>query len=82
MTLGDFLKRVDIEKDKDKMICIDFGDGWSNCSVTNNENEPIYIIPDPSSPHMITHPAMQQRLRALAGRLAGQRNSLLMLTSS
>lgn len=50
MTLGDFLKRVDIEKDKDKMICIDFGDGWSNCSMTNNENEPIYIIPDPSSP--------------------------------
>ena len=50
MTLGDFLKRVDIEKDKDKLILIDFGEGWSNCSITNNELEPIYIKPDCSSP--------------------------------
>lgn len=50
MTLGDFLKRVDIEKDKDKMILIDFGEGWSNISMSNNELEPIYIRADCSSP--------------------------------
>ena len=30
MTLGDFLKRVDVEKDKNKMILLDLGEGWSN----------------------------------------------------
>ena len=50
MTLGDFLKRVDIEKDKDKMILIDFGEGWSNADMTNNEFEPIYIKPNYTRP--------------------------------
>lgn len=50
MTLKDFLKRVDIEKDGDKMILFDFGEGWSNISMSNNEFEPIYIRCDPSSP--------------------------------
>lgn len=50
MILSDFLKRVDIEKDKNKPILIDYGDGWSNCYMTNNEDEPIYIKPDCSSP--------------------------------
>ena len=43
VTLGDLLKRVDIEKDKDKMILLDCGDGWANLTMTNNEFEPIYF---------------------------------------
>lgn len=50
MTLGDFLKRVDIEKDKDKMILLDCGDGWANVTMTNNEHEPIYIKEDNTIP--------------------------------
>ena len=46
MTLGDFLKRVDIEKDKDKPILLDLGDGWANVTISNNELEPIYIRED------------------------------------
>lgn len=46
MTLGDFLKRVDVEKDKDKMIILDLGEGWSNIDMTNKEYEPIYIRPN------------------------------------
>lgn len=50
MTLGDFLKRVDIEKDRDKPILIDWGEGWSNTTMSNNEFEPIYIRADNRSP--------------------------------
>ena len=50
MTLGDFLKIVDIEKDRDKIIVIDYGEGWGNCYATNKEFEPIYIKPDDKSP--------------------------------
>lgn len=50
MTLGDFLKIVDVQKDKDKMIVIDYGEGWGNCYATNNEYEPIYIKPSDKSP--------------------------------
>ena len=50
MTLKDFLKRVDIEKDGDKMILLDLGEGWSNISMSNNKFEPIYIRLDLSNP--------------------------------
>ena len=50
MTLKDFLKRVDIERDGDKMILLDWGEGWSNIDMSNNEFEPIYIKPDCSTP--------------------------------
>ena len=50
MTLNDFLKKVDIKKDKEKMIILDLGDGWSNISITNNEYEPIYIHVDSRNP--------------------------------
>ena len=46
MTLGDLLERVDIEKDRDKMILLDCGDGWANLTMTNNEFEPIYFKED------------------------------------
>ena len=50
MTLGDLLKRVDIEKDRDKIILLDCGDGWANLTMTNNEFEPIYFKEDLSIP--------------------------------
>lgn len=45
MTLNDFLKRIDIEKDKDKMIIFSDGVGWTNVWFEKNENN-IIIIPD------------------------------------
>ena len=53
MTLKDFLKRVDIEKDGDKMllwceIFVDYEEfkvGWSNLDIDIRENE-IRLLPD------------------------------------
>lgn len=52
MTLKDFLKRVDIEKDGDKMLLwcevfVDYGEfkvGWSNLDIDIRENE-IRLLP-------------------------------------
>jgi hypothetical protein len=49
MTLGDFLEKVDIEKDRDKMILLDCGDGWANLTMTYNDKS-IYLKEDLSSP--------------------------------
>lgn len=53
MTLNDFLSRVDIEKDGDKMLLwcevfVDDGEfkvGWSNLDIDVRENE-IRLLPD------------------------------------
>ena len=53
MTLNDFLKRVDIEKDGDKMLLhcevfVDEGEfkvGWTNLDIDIRENE-IRLLPD------------------------------------
>lgn len=39
MTLNDFLKRIDKNKDKDKMIIFREGKGWSNIEIDVKENE-------------------------------------------
>ena len=45
MTLNDFLKRIDTLKDKDKMMILSDGKGWSNINIEVNENN-IVISPD------------------------------------
>lgn len=47
MTLNDFLKRIDIEKDKDKMLIHYNADGigWSNLEIKVCETE-IKLLPD------------------------------------
>ena len=47
MTLNDFLKRIDIEKDKDKMLIHYNADGigWSNLEIEVCENE-IRLLSD------------------------------------
>ena len=45
MTLNDFLKRVDIEKDKHKMLIHSDGIGWSNLEIEIGENE-IRLLPN------------------------------------
>ena len=49
MTVGDFLKRIDPEKDKDKMLILDDGEGWSNIEISKGESK-IVIRADCSSP--------------------------------
>ena len=49
MTVEDFLKRIDPEKDKDKMLIFDDGEGWSNINVSKGESQ-IVIRADCSSP--------------------------------
>lgn len=44
MTLNDFLKRVDIEKCKDKILIWSDGIGWSNIEIEISEND-IKILP-------------------------------------
>lgn len=44
MTLNDFLKRIDIEKDKDKMLLWCDGVGWSNLEVKIGEGD-IKLLP-------------------------------------
>ena len=44
MTLNDFLKRVDIERDKDKMLLHSDGIGWSNVEIQINDCD-IIISP-------------------------------------
>ena len=50
MTLNDFLKRVDLEQDKDKMLIYRDGKGWTNIeievkdleiSITGGKNSPF-----------------------------------------
>ncbi len=47
MTLNDFLKRIDREKDKDKMLIHYNADGigWSNLEIEICDNE-IKLLPD------------------------------------
>ena len=59
MTLNDFLKRVDIEKDGDKMLLwcevfVDYGEfkvGWSNLDIDIRENE-IRLLPVINNSHL------------------------------
>lgn len=44
MTLNDFLKRIDIEKDKNKMLIHSDGIGWTNLEIEVNETE-IRLLP-------------------------------------
>lgn len=44
MTLKDFMKRVDLEKDEDKMLIWSDGIGWSNVEIEIREND-IKILP-------------------------------------
>ena len=46
MTLGDFLKRVDIERDKDKMLILSDHIGWINIDYISNDKDFIEIYPD------------------------------------
>lgn len=48
MTLKDFLKRVDINNDKDKMLIWSNGIGWSNLEIEVDENV-IRLLPDKSN---------------------------------
>ena len=41
MTLNDFLKRIDLEKDKDKMLLWSDGIGWTNVEIKKDD---CYII--------------------------------------
>ena len=44
MTLTEFLKKVDIEKDKDKEIVIDFGEDMNTMGIiVESMNDLIYI---------------------------------------
>ena len=45
MTLNDFMKRINLEKDKDKMMIFSDGKGWANINIEVNENN-IVISPD------------------------------------
>lgn len=50
MTLGDLLKRVNLEKDKHKMLLLrEDNGGWANVNIKITDNE-ISIIPDGSRP--------------------------------
>lgn len=50
MTLNDLLKRVDIEKDRDKMFILrDKNGGWDNVNFAIQDNE-IIITPDCTRP--------------------------------
>ena len=37
MTLNDFLKRIDLEKDKDKMLIWSDGIGWTNVEIKKDD---------------------------------------------
>lgn len=50
MTVGDFLKRIDPENDKDKMLILFDGEGWSNIMLYAESNSEIVIRADCSSP--------------------------------
>ena len=45
MTLNDFMKRVSLETDKDKMLIWSDGIGWSNVEIEIGECD-IKILPD------------------------------------
>lgn len=45
MTVNDFLKRIDIEKDKDKMIIISDGVGWTNLDHLSIKENSIELYP-------------------------------------
>lgn len=48
MTIGDLLKRFDIEKDKDKVIVfVDKSGGWSNIDIEGVTNTTILISESP-----------------------------------
>lgn len=50
MTFGDLLKRVNLEKDKHKMLLLrEDNGGWANVNIKITYNE-ISIIPDGSRP--------------------------------
>ena len=49
MTLNDFLKRIDKERDKDKIILFREGKGWSNIDVEVKDSE-ISIFSSTNSP--------------------------------
>lgn len=44
MTLNDFLKRLDIEKDGNKMLIHSDGIGWTNLEIKINEHD-ITLLP-------------------------------------
>lgn len=44
MTLKDFLNRVDVKKDIDKMLIWSDGLGWTNLEIEINEND-IKLLP-------------------------------------
>lgn len=50
MTLNDFLKRIDIEKDKDKMLLHSDGIGWSNLEIEIKDNEIVLLPSKRNSP--------------------------------
>ena len=37
MTLNDFMKRIDLEKDKDKMLIWSDGIGWTNVEIKKDD---------------------------------------------
>lgn len=43
MTLKDFLERIDIEKDGDKMLLFSDGRGWTNIWFENNESDITFV---------------------------------------
>lgn len=48
MTIGDLLKRLDIEKDKDKVIVfVDKSGGWSNIDLEGVTDTTILITDSP-----------------------------------
>ena len=49
MTVEDFLKRIDPEKDKYKMLIFEDDEGWSNIKISKDEHQ-IVIRADCSSP--------------------------------
>ena len=48
MTLKDFLRRVDVNNDKDKMLIWSDGVRWSNLEIEVDENV-IRLLPDKSN---------------------------------
>lgn len=44
MTLGDFLKRVDVVKDRDKMLIITDGIGWTNLEMVSIGENSIELL--------------------------------------
>lgn len=49
MTLNDLLKRIDVEKDKNKMFIFREGIGWDNVNFEIKENE-ITVTIDKTRP--------------------------------